>query len=84
MAAVTVASSKPSRSGKNRIVDAILTAPANNDTWVTGLSIIDLVQITPAGAVAAADSTGFTISGGTITFLVIGTARDLHVTVKGT
>lgn len=70
--------------GNRRVITARLTAPANNDTWATGLSVIDHVQIERIGTIAAADSVGVaSISGGTITFGVAGTARDLLVSVQG-
>lgn len=87
MAAVTVATGYPVRTvqGNKRVVIAKLTAPADGDTWVTGLTTIEDVQITYDGAtIAAADAVGVnTLSGGTITFEVVGTARDLRVQVTG-
>jgi hypothetical protein len=84
MAAATVTSSQQTRMGRKRVVFGLLTAPANNDTWVTGLASIDHVNIGfPAGNLAAADAVSYTLSGGTITFKVIGTARDLAVQVIG-
>lgn len=86
MAAVTVASSTQEVWGRHRIILAKLTAPADGDTWNTALKSIDLVQITPTGTtLAAADAFGVnSISGGTITFEIVGTARDLYVSVFGT
>lgn len=85
MAAATIASGpKFRRSGRRRIVWATLTAPANDDTWATGLSSIEHVDIQfPAGNLAAADAVSYTASGGTLTFKVIGTARNLEVEVTG-
>ena len=56
MAAATVASKRYSRVGNQRVVSATLTAPANDDTWATGLTGINRVDFTfPAGNLAAAD-----------------------------
>lgn len=95
MAAVTVAESKRTIFGNLRVVMAKLTAPADGDTWNTGLSKIYSVQTTLSGAtqatsfattpaVSAPDNVGVnSISGGTITFEVSGTARDVYVVVHG-
>jgi hypothetical protein len=85
MAAVTVASGPVNNViGNKRRVSAVLTAPADGDTWATGLTAIDDVQISfPAGNLAAADSVSHTVSGGTVTFKVVGTARNLNVVVTG-
>lgn len=86
MAAATIADGPHRRSvGNKREVRAKLTAPADGDTWATGLQSIDNVQVTPSGTtLAAADAFGVnSISGGTITFEVVGTARDLFVVVTG-
>ena len=85
MAAVTVASGPTHHVvGNRRHVKATLTAPADADTWNTGLVVVEDVQIGfPAGNLAAADAVSYTVSGGTITFKVIGTARNLRVTAIG-
>lgn len=88
MAAVTVASSKRNVEGALRKVYAKLTAPANNDTWDTGLKQIHAVNVTMAATPGSTtgninDAVGATVSGGTVTFAVVGTARDLWVTVIG-
>ena len=85
MAAVTVASGPSHRvSGNRREVSVTLTAPANDDTWATGLTVVEDVRIGfPAGNLAAADAVSYTVSGGTITFKVIGTGRNLRVTAIG-
>ena len=85
MAAVTIAEGPNNNiAGINRKVSAVLTAPANGDTWNTGLSQILSVQITwQSATVAAADAIGYTKSGGTVTFVVVGTARDVCVQVTG-
>lgn len=86
MAAVTVAEGPHINvTGSKRRIAVKLTAPADGDTWVTGLSNIDNVQITPVGAtLAAADAFGVnSVSGGTVTFEVVGTARDLYVEALG-
>ena len=84
MAAATVTSTKRSRTGRQRVVTAALTAPANDDTWATGLKVIDSVSFAfPAGNLAAADSVSYTASGGTVTIKVVGTARDLIATARG-
>jgi hypothetical protein len=69
--------------GANRHVSALLRAPADRDTWDTGLTEIGYVQATFSGASAAADSVSVSVSGGVITFNVIGTARDLYVLASG-
>lgn len=86
MAAVTIASGpRLNVVGNRRRVSAKLTAPANDDTWdVPHLSSIEDVQISfPAGNLAAADAVSHTVSGRTITFKVVGTARDLTVVATG-
>ena len=87
MAAVTVAKDHRNVKGRQRSISARLTAPANGDTWITGLNDIDGVQLTFATAAAAADSVsavvGTGVNAGKITFTVIGTARDLWVEVLG-
>lgn len=84
MAAATVTSTKYARTGRQRVVSAALTAPANDDTWDTGLSSIDSVSFEfPAGNLAAADAVSYTASGGTVTIKVIGTARNLIATARG-
>ncbi len=83
MAAATVASSQSNLVGIKRLRTAVLTEPADTNTWNTGLASIENLQVTAAGAVAAADSTGWTISGGVVTFSVVGTARDLNVAAIG-
>lgn len=84
MAAVTVSSKKLSRSGRQRVVQANLTAPANDDTWDTGLKVVDSVSFAfPAGNLAAADAVSYTASGGTVTIKVVGTARNLVATARG-
>lgn len=84
MAAATVTSTVTTQMGHKRIVIGRLTAPANNDTWDTGLKAIHHVGISyPGGNLAAADAISHTESGGTITIKVVGTARDLSVLVVG-
>jgi len=84
MAAVTIAEGPSFNvAGIKRHVTAKLTAPANGDTWNTGLSGITSVLCQQIGAAAAADAVGVSVSGGTITFNVVGTARDLYVTAHG-
>lgn len=86
MAAVTIASGPTLNvTGSRRRVSAKLTAPADGDTWNTGLVSIDDVQITKIGATqsAADDASVNSISGGTITFEITGTARDLFVVACG-
>lgn len=84
MAAATVTATRRSRSGRRRVVEADVTAPANDDTWATGLKVVDTVTFSfPAGNLAAADSVSFTKSGGTVTFKVVGTARDLTAIARG-
>lgn len=84
MAAATVTAREGFQLGHKRGVFASFTAPANNDTWVSGLARIDTVLFGfPGGNLAAADSVSYTKSGGTVTFKVVGTARDLEVLVIG-
>lgn len=84
MAAATVASTDRTVVGNKRLVWAILTAPADTNTWDTGLSTIDAVTIAfNSASTVAADSYGYTKSGGTITFELAGTARDICVTALG-
>lgn len=85
MAAVTIASGpRTNVIGNRKRISVTLTAPANNDTWATGLIAIDDVQIgASAGDLAAADSVSYTKSGGTVTLKVVGTARDLTVVATG-
>lgn len=88
MAAVTIASG-PERTviGNKRRVSATLTAPADGDTWDTGLVGIDPggVSITKIGTTQAAadDASVGSISGGVITFEITGTARNLLVSAVG-
>lgn len=84
MAQVTVTARSVTQMGHKRAVFSLLTAPANDDTWVTGLSAVDHVNIGfPAGNLAAADAVSYTVSGGTVTIKVIGTARNLSVQAIG-
>lgn len=87
MAAATIASGPVTDViGNKRRVSYKLTAPANTNTLATSLYSIDDVQITACDstALAAADSLSVTaISGGTLTFGVIGTARDFFVVAVG-
>ncbi len=83
MAEATIAKVKRNVTGNQRSHSYRLTAPANTNTLTTGLVEIDSVQCTFATAGAAADSVSAVVSGGVITFTVIGTARDLWVDVKG-
>lgn len=84
MAAATVSSYTIQQMGNRRVVIASLTAPANNDTWDTGLKSIDYVGINfPNGDLAAADAISYTKSAGTVTIKVVGTARNLAMFVIG-
>jgi len=61
-----------------------LTAPANTNTWDSGLKVIHHVNISfPGGDLAALDAVSYTVSGGTVTFAVVGTARNLSVQAIG-
>jgi hypothetical protein len=86
VAAATVASGYPIRTviGNKRVVIAKLTDPADTNTYDTGLYNIDGVWVSfnDADAVAA-DGTAYTFSGGTITFEIVGTARDVMVLAIG-
>jgi hypothetical protein len=85
MAAVTITSGpRWNAVGNRRHVQITATAPADGDTWNTGLQSIDNVLISfPAGNLAAADSVSYTASGGTVTIKVVGTARDLNIQAIG-
>jgi len=84
MAAATVTATRRSRFGRRRIVEVDVTAPANDSTWDTGLKVVNSVVFSfPAGNLAAADSVSYTASGGTVTFKVVGTARDLTAIARG-
>lgn len=89
MAAVTVAESDRNVVGKNREVNAVLTAPANGDTLdartLGFFGTVFGIQVTFATASAAADSISVTRSADklTLTFNVVGTARDLFVQLVG-
>lgn len=83
MALVTIADLKYGKQGGRRAQFYRLTAPANGDTLATGLSRVDQVVPVPLTAFAAADAVSVSIDGGTVTFNVIGTARDLAVEVLG-
>jgi hypothetical protein len=85
MAAAAVVSQQLNVVGNRRVVSALLTAPADTNTWDTGLVSIDNVQITAASAsTVAADSIAVdSISGGVVTFQVAGTARDCYVQAVG-
>ena len=84
MAAATVTATRRSRYGRQRVVEADCTAPANDDTWATGLkAVYSVVFSFPAGNLAAADSVSYTASGGTVTFKVVGTARNFTAIARG-
>ena len=84
MAAATVTATRRSRSGRQRVVEADMTAPADTNTWETGLKTVHSVVFSfSAGNLAAADCVSYTASGGTVTFKVIGTARDLTAIARG-
>lgn len=88
MAAETPATGYPryAQLGPFRVVIAKFTDPAHANTWDTGLEEVIAAHITSCDstALAAADSLSFTAnSAGTLTFGVIGTARDCYVTAFG-
>lgn len=85
MAAATIAAGPTTASlGTKRVVMATLTAPADTNTWDTGLESIDGVLLSfNSASTVAADSYGWTKSGGTITFELAGTARDIFVIAIG-
>lgn len=86
MAAATVSSTRTAVVGDRKVASASLAAVANTNTWDTGLSVIDPGGVTVAfndASAVAADSVGFTVSAGVITFAVAGTARALHVQARG-
>lgn len=86
MAAATVASG-PNRTviGSKRRVSVKLTAPADGDTFDTGLYAIDDCTVSFVSAtIAAADAVGVnSISGGVVTLEVVGTARDIFLVAVG-
>lgn len=84
MAAATVTATRRSRYGRQRVVEADFTAPANTNTWETGLKRVNSVVFSfPDGDLAAADSVSYTASGGTVTFAVVGTGRDFTAIARG-
>lgn len=67
MAAVTVANRQDVVFGGKRVIIADLSSIDNNDTWVTGLGVVEALTITPTAA-GATTQMGATKSGGTVTF----------------
>jgi hypothetical protein len=65
--------------GQQKVIFATLASVSNADTYATGLTTIDHVNMTPTTAVAV----GCTISGGTITLANAGTIA-LSLMVYGT
>lgn len=78
MAAVTVTSRRESVIGSQRMVVAKLTL-ANNQTWATGLKLIESILVTAPDA----NAIGATVSGGTVTFLAGGTETGAYAQVIG-
>ena len=71
-------------SGHKRTVLATLPDINDADTYDTGLSVIEYATVAMRGAGAAADSQNInSISGGTLTFAVAGTARAGQVLAIG-
>jgi hypothetical protein len=62
-------------------VVAQFTALANNDTWETGMSVIDHVAIT--GDNSGNETFGYTASGGTVTFKASAQLDNVSVLVIG-
>jgi hypothetical protein len=60
---------------------AQFTALANNDTWETGMSVIDHVSIT--GDNSGNETFGYTASGGTVTFKASAQLDNVSVLVIG-
>lgn len=84
MAAQTPTSLKAMASGSDRLLLATMPALSNNDTWATNLVQIDSVQICQIGGTLLTDAIDVaSVSGGTITFAVAGTARTAYVNVYG-
>lgn len=84
MAAATIISQRPIQAyGHDAVKHYLLDEPANTNTLETPFRSIHSVQVCFASAGAAADSVSAVVTGSTITFTVIGTARDLWVTVYG-
>lgn len=84
MAAATVASSRRTVFGDRHIVEAKLTTPADTNTYDTGLYNIDSAFITGVGTSSSvAQVTIASISAGTITLSVTGTAIDCFVLAIG-
>lgn len=84
MAAATVASSVRTVFGNRHVTEAKLTAPADTNTYDTGLYNIDSAFITGVGtASSVAQVTIASISAGVITLSVIGTAIDCYVLAIG-
>ena len=66
--------------GNQRNIGAKFASVANNDTWVTGLSLITNVDITSG----ASKTMAATVSGGTVTFLVTsGPDTNTYANVTG-
>lgn len=85
MAAATVTSKVQDVVGRRRVVYAKIAAPADTNTWDTGLTEgIENVQVTFNDASAiATDSVAVTTSGQTVTFEIAGTGRALFVVAYG-
>lgn len=65
MPAVTVTTSAQLSLGNRRGIVAKLGNVDNNDTWATGMSVIEHVSIMDT---VSGTTSGYTVSGGTITF----------------
>lgn len=88
MAAVTVSGGLHQNVvGRNRSYACKLTAPANGDTLTLPLQNVHAVEITFASTPVAADAVAATVvstgPNSVITFVVVGTARNLWVRVEG-
>lgn len=85
MAAATIAVG-PTQTvwGNVRVVFALLTAPADTNTFATGLNTVYGVLLgSNSASTVAADSYGYTVSGGTVTLELAGTARDTFILAIG-
>jgi len=84
MAAQTPTSLRRNVMGHEVALLALMPALSNNDTWATGLSAIDSLEVTQVGGTLLTDAVDIaSISGGIITFGVAGTARTAYVNVYG-
>jgi hypothetical protein len=84
MAAVTQTRNQYQTGDGKTIVTATFTSPVDTNTWDTGLSVIDYVNVFPVEAADAADAvTAASISGGVVTLGVAGTITSARARAEG-